>query len=178
MWPFRVSLAKAARGARGADCATAAVPLWPLCVALIRSSWLRAESKHIEEQVGEEQPSVHNASLCPPAYLRNNIASIMLVSLTAPSIICADDAGSSSSPSRRSVTSPSAAANADESSSSSFSAALVGGKAASLAKLYSNPRLSGHVPEAFALTIDFFRPLIEQVLRWKNLFQRARERRS
>ena len=112
----------------------------------------------------------------------------MLVSLTSPSIACADDAASSSSPSHRSVTSSLGAAPSDESlsssfsvalvggesSSSSFSVALVGGKAASLAKLYSNPRLSGYVPEAFALTVDFFRPLIEQVVALEE-FQRARE---
>ena len=50
----------------------------------------------------------------------------------------------------------------------------MGGKAASLARLYSNPRLSGHVPEAFALTVDFFRPLIDQVVVLSE-FQRARK---
>lgn len=55
-----------------------------------------------------------------------------------------------------------------------FSVALVGGKAASLARLYSNPHLSGRVPEAFALTVDFFQPLIEKVARLEE-FQRARE---
>ena len=95
----------------------------------------------------------------------------MIVSLTAPSIICADDAAS-----HQSATSSPGAAPADESSpsSSSFSVALVGGKAASLAKLYSNPRLSGYIPESFALTVDFFRPLIEQVVALEE-FQRARE---
>ena len=89
----------------------------------------------------------------------------MLVSLTAPCTTCADN----SSPPL-----PAHHQADDASSSPSFSVALVGGKAASLARLYSNPRLSGHVPEAFALTVDFFRPLIEQVVALED-FQRARE---
>jgi hypothetical protein len=41
------------------------------------------------------------------------------------------------------------------------SANLIGRKAASLAKLYSTPGLSHDVPQAFALTVNFFRPWID-----------------
>ena len=44
----------------------------------------------------------------------------------------------------------------------------VGGKAASLAKLYSTPELSQHVPRAFALSVDFFRPWIDTIASTKE----------
>eukprot|EP00928_Gymnodinium_smaydae_P043420 TRINITY_DN29092_c0_g1_i2.p1 TRINITY_DN29092_c0_g1~~TRINITY_DN29092_c0_g1_i2.p1 ORF type:complete len:919 (-),score=113.21 TRINITY_DN29092_c0_g1_i2:86-2842(-) len=40
----------------------------------------------------------------------------------------------------------------------------VGGKAASLMKLYSTPEVSKHVPRGFALSVDFFDPWVEQVV--------------
>lgn len=51
---------------------------------------------------------------------------------------------------------------------------LVGGKAASLAKLYSTPGLSQHVPKSFALTVDFFRPWIDTITTTKE-FREARD---
>jgi len=43
-------------------------------------------------------------------------------------------------------------------------ATLVGGKAVSLAKQCSTPDLSHHVPNAFAHTVDFFRPWIDVIV--------------
>mmetsp|Transcript_20312 Transcript_20312/g.40544 ORF Transcript_20312/g.40544 Transcript_20312/m.40544 type:complete len:941 (+) Transcript_20312:96-2918(+) len=40
---------------------------------------------------------------------------------------------------------------------------LVGGKAASLMKLYSTPALSSHVPRGFALTVEFFSSWVDAV---------------
>jgi len=40
----------------------------------------------------------------------------------------------------------------------------VGGKAASLMKLYSTPGISDHVPNGSALSVDFFAPWVEQVV--------------
>mmetsp|Transcript_116628 Transcript_116628/g.341362 ORF Transcript_116628/g.341362 Transcript_116628/m.341362 type:complete len:919 (-) Transcript_116628:50-2806(-) len=40
----------------------------------------------------------------------------------------------------------------------------VGGKAASLMKLYSTPGISAHVPGGFALSVDFFSPWVERVV--------------
>jgi pyruvate,water dikinase len=47
-------------------------------------------------------------------------------------------------------------------------AKVVGGKAASLARLYSIPHLAPHVPKSFVLTVDFFQPWIDQLLSKEN----------
>eukprot|EP00121_Abeoforma_whisleri_P014999 Awhi_evm1s13827 len=49
---------------------------------------------------------------------------------------------------------------------------LVGGKAASLWKLYSSPGLTNHVPPAFALTVEFFESWTDEIIsgcEWQKL---------
>ena len=47
--------------------------------------------------------------------------------------------------------------------STTTSPSRVGGKASSLAKLYATAGLSSHVPKAYALSVDFFQPWIDEL---------------
>lgn len=59
------------------------------------------------------------------------------------------------------------------SSSDSRSPSVVGGKAASLAKLCAIPQLSSHVPKSFALTVEFFEPWVKITRHESNNKQEA-----
>ena len=49
----------------------------------------------------------------------------------------------------------------EEGSQSTAKKSVVGGKAASLAKLFAIPALHGCVPKSYCLTVDFFRPWVQ-----------------